>query len=85
MFNSVPVLISESSVAIVPAIGGYGVQVEDIYHLGEFSPHLLVLESGRYLRYISRVGRTRVALSLLPLRALRQEVGRPRAPGVNPT
>ena len=78
-------LISESSVAIVPAIGGYGVQVEDIYHLGEFSPHLLVLESGRYLRYISRVGRTRVALSLLPLRALRQEVGRPLAPGVNPT
>ena len=59
-----PVLIGESNVAIVPAIGGYGVQVEDIYHLGEFSPHFLVLESGRYLRYISRVGRTRVALSL---------------------
>ena len=30
------VLIGESNVAIVPAIGGYG--VEDIY-LGEFSPH----------------------------------------------
>ena len=31
------VLIGESNLAIVPAIGGYG--VEDIY-LGEFSPHL---------------------------------------------
>ena len=51
---SVPVLIGESNVAIVPAIGGYG--VEDIY-LGEFSPHLLVVvESGRY---ISRVGRNK--------------------------
>ena len=33
---SVPVLRGGSNVAIVPAIGGYG--VEDIY-LGEFSPH----------------------------------------------
>ena len=32
------VLIGESNVAIVPAIGGYG--VEDIY-LGEFSPQLV--------------------------------------------
>ena len=33
------VLIGESNVAIVPAIGGYGVELEDIYpSLGEFSP-----------------------------------------------
>ena len=32
------VLIGESNIAIVPAIGGYG--VEDIY-LGEFSPQLV--------------------------------------------